>query len=120
MDMPQFLNWYKVDIKFVPILIFLLLDEDNIDENEIDENNDVVRPGPKEIVSLTNVCDDDDINMDAKFVDDLSALMKSHQTSKLFTPFMAQLKSVQQRSRRSLKKRIDQNLKVRFGISISL
>ena len=68
----------------------------------------------------TNLCNDDEVNMDAKFVDDLNTVMERHQTSKLFTPFMAQLKSVQQRSRRSLKKRIDQNLKVRFGISISL
>ena len=44
------------------------------------------------IVPLTGLSSDPDVNLDAKFVDDFQKFLKSHKTSKLFTPFMSQLK----------------------------
>ena len=47
-------------------------------------------------VLLSNLCDDPEINKDAQCVDDLYAFLKSHCTSKLFIPYMSQLKKIQQ------------------------
>ena len=84
-----------------------------------DENNEVEinsekkgKIEPSNVLSLSNLCDDQDVNQDAAFVDDFQSLLERHQTSKLFTPFMSQLKSVQRNARRSLKRRIDQKRKV--------
>ena len=47
-----------------------------------------------------------DINADAAFLDELEELLMRHQTSKLLTPFVSQLKVKRQKVRRSVRKRI--------------
>ena len=68
---------------------------------------------PKKTLSLIGLCQDPDVNADAKFLEDCQSLTDRQQTSKLFTPFISQLKSIQVKARRSLKKRIDHKLKVK-------
>ena len=58
-------------------------------------------------LSLSNLTDDKDIISDAKFLDDFQSLLEKHQTSKLSTPFMSQLRSVNEKFRRSVKRRIE-------------
>ena len=83
---------------------------DSDDEEEIREKEEISEP--KENLSLSALCDDPDVKSDAMFIDDCQKLFQKHQTSKLFTPFMSQMKHIHQRARRSVKKRIDQKLKV--------
>ena len=72
----------------------------NGDPNENDKDK-------RDTLSMAGLCADSEINSDAKFVDDLEILLKKHQTSKLFTPYVCQLKKIREKARRSLKKRID-------------
>ena len=78
-------------------------------EEKNNENNENAQASGSNVLSLTNLCDDDDINSDAIFVDRFQGLIESQQTSKLFTPYMSQLKFIHRNARRSLKRRIEQN-----------
>ena len=60
-------------------------------------------------VLLSNLCDDPEVNKDAKFVDDLHAFLKSHCISKIFIPYMSQLKKIQQNAGKSVMRRIEQS-----------
>ena len=60
-------------------------------------------------VQLTNLCDDPEINKDAKCVDDLHEFLKAHETSKLFIPYMSKLKAVQRNASNFVKRRIEQS-----------
>ena len=56
---------------------------------------------------LSNLSDDPDIEMDAGFLDKLSDLMAEQKTSKLFIPIISQLRVVESKGRRSVKRRIE-------------
>ena len=108
MDMPNsFITFYSY--LFNPSLDSEHSDEE--DEKEVEKNEN---RKSKETLSLSDLCDDPDVQSDAKFVDECQALFQKHQTSKLFTPFMSQMKFIHNKARRSVKKRIDQKLKVRY------
>ena len=79
------------------------------EEDTTGTNTETLKPNQRSL-TLFNLCDDPDVNADANFVDEFQALLQRHQTSKLFTPFISQMKSVHQKARRSVKKRIDQKL----------
>ena len=93
-----------------PIIFSYFSETKKSDENE---EKIIEKTKSKSLISLTGFCDDPDVNSDAQFMDDLHGIIEKHQTSKLFTPYMSQLKSIHQRARRSLKKRIDQKVKVK-------
>ena len=85
-------------------------ESDSENDTEGNESKGVTKPARKNVLSLSDRCNDPEVNMDAKFLDDFEEFIGSHQTSKLFTPFISQMKSVHQKARRSVKKRIDQKL----------
>ena len=99
---------YALKLKLWSLSHFSEAEDDNANDNNIRDT------GPKEVLKLADRCDDPEINSDANFLDDLELLFNRHQTSKLFTPFSSQLKVVRNNARRSLKKRIEQKLKVRI------
>ena len=75
---------------------------DNDTETEVD-----ITPHPSTAISLENLCEDQDINNDAKFLDDFQVLLENQNSSKLLTPFISQLKVINKKARRSVKKRIN-------------
>ena len=93
-------------------IIFAIDDENENETSQQEKPDEPTNPEPKHTLPLTNVCDDPDVNVDASFVDELQALFDRHQTSKLFTPYMSQLRSIHKKSRNNLKRRIEQKLKV--------
>ena len=80
------------------------------DEDEEENANDGSQKIVKSTASLIEVCDDPDVKADAKLMDELQAVIEKNPTSILFTPFITQIKSVQAKARRSLRKRIEYKL----------
>ena len=58
------------------------------------------------IKSLQNICNDPDVNKDAKFLDDLQKVFKETETSLMFKPHLNKMKAAFNEGRHSLKKRI--------------
>jgi hypothetical protein len=58
------------------------------------------------IKSLHNMCNDPEVNKDAKFLDDLQKLFQDNETSLQFKPHLNKIKAGFYEGRRSLKKRI--------------
>ena len=82
---------------------------DDSDSEEVINNNEEKKFSEPSItvVSLANLCEDSDVNNDAKFCDDFQLLLDNQNSSKLFTPYISQLKAVNKKARRSVKKRIE-------------
>ena len=66
----------------------------------------LVSTEPSVIKSLQNICNDPDVNKDAKFLDDLQKVFKENETSLLFKPHLNKMTAAFNEGRRSLKKRI--------------
>ena len=82
-------------------------EDDETDKNCVNNND----KASKEVTSLNKACNNPEINSDAKFLDKFQALLEStNDTSKLFTPYLSQLKTINCNARRSLKKRIHKEL----------
>ena len=63
--------------------------------------------------SLSKLCDDDSINKDARFLDDLTLLFNKHETSENFLPHWRKLQNVYNEARRSVRKRTENKKKVK-------
>ena len=66
----------------------------------------LVSTEPSVIKSLQNICNDLDVNKDAKFLDDLQKVFKENETSLMFKPHLNKMKPAFNKRRHSLKKRI--------------
>ena len=66
----------------------------------------LVSTEPSIIKSLQNICNDPDVNKDAKFLDVLQKLFKENETSLMFKPHLNKMKAAFNEGRCSLKKRI--------------
>ena len=60
---------------------------------------------------LSNLCEDDSINKDARFLDNLTLLFNKHGTSETFLPYLKKLQNVYNEARRSVRKRIENKKK---------
>ena len=58
---------------------------------------------PNSVLPLTDLCDDEDINLDAKFVDKLQELLESQNTSRHLIPFKLQLQVKNHNARKGIK-----------------
>ena len=76
-------------------------DEPTTSESHPDDN----QPRPS-IASLKNLCNDDDINKDAHYLDEYQRLLEGQETSDIFKPHLSKMKSAFFDARRALKKRI--------------
>ena len=63
----------------------------------------LVSTEPSIIKSLQNICNDPDVNKDAKFLDDLQKLFKENETSLMFKPRLNKMKAAFNKGRCSLK-----------------
>ena len=70
-----------------------------------------VDPLPNTALPLADLCEDIEAKRDGKFLDNLQVLLENQSTSKLLIPYISQLKVVNKKARRSLKKRIEQHKK---------
>ena len=103
---PLYSNGYDSHFEFFNILFIF-------SENEVTETAEPEKKAQyNDVLTLTGICENEEINKDAKFVDDFHIFMHQHQTSKLFIPFMSQFKVIQRKAKKSVKMRIDQQLKV--------
>ena len=59
------------------------------------------------LVPLSNLSKNQEVDSDAQFLDKLQELLANHKTSKLFTPFVSQIRRSNMNARRSVKKRIE-------------
>ena len=66
----------------------------------------LVSTEPSVIKSLRNICNDPDVNKDAKFLDDLQKIFKENEASLMFKPHLNKMKAAFNEGRHSLKKRI--------------
>ena len=87
------------------------IEAENVSVEDDNENvtNDETASTPNDSnkkAKLSNLSDDPDIEMDAGFLDKLSDLMAEQKTSKLFIPIISQLRVVESKGRRSVKRRI--------------
>ena len=82
-------------------------DENETAEEETDQAISTGHATPStSISSLVNICDDPQINKDAKFLEDLQNIIQNHETSVQFKPHLNKIKNGFYEARRSLKKRI--------------
>ena len=61
---------------------------------------------PSIISSLHNICNDPEVNKDAKFLDNFQKAFKDNDTSFMFKPQLNKVRSAFYEARRSVKKRI--------------
>ena len=62
-------------------------------------------------VSLQNIVADEDINKDAKFLDDINKVINDAETSQIFLPQMHKLREAYNDGRKSVRKRVEQKRK---------
>ena len=89
-------------------ILSLLLEPDvemqNSDAAQDKQKVKMAKSTPLSLPSFSNLSDDKDDQADGKFLDEFQALLDSHQTSMRATPFMSQLRNVNEDFRRSFKK----------------
>lgn len=66
------------------------VDEIRMEQDREEEEGTKVEPKSK-LATLSNLSTNQDINSDAKFLDELQLLLEKHETSKLSIPFMSQI-----------------------------
>ena len=76
-------------------------------ESHLVDSPDPVTLVTNSLTSLTRFTNDPDIIKDALFLDKLEELIKTHNTSKVFTPHISQFKVKHDHARKSLKRRIE-------------
>lgn len=62
-------------------------------------------------VALENKCHDENINKDARFLDAMKTLLKQHETSELFLPYLKKIENAYNEAQHSVKKRIEDKTK---------
>ena len=93
-----------------------LCDDDEVenDNNLAEENLDqigliTISSASKKETSLLSFTSDTEIKKDTKFLDKFQQIMEDSGISKLFIPYMSQFRATFQKTRRSIKKRIETN-----------
>lgn len=72
------------------------------------DDDEVVHPSHrKALVELAPLCEDEDLKKDAKFVDELGALLQDSETSSKFLPHLTGIQRQYIAARRQIKKRIE-------------
>ena len=100
-------------------------DLDAVSESDVSDVDEAVEPAENTVdapfepqpmiihntASLSNLYDDDSINKNARFLDELTLLFNKHETSETFLPHLKKLQNVYNEARRSLRKRIENKKK---------
>ena len=84
------------------ILVAAMMSGDELQvEDEVLPSDDMIpenltadaETGTPKRISLVNMCDDEEINKDAKFLEEIEHVMKNNETSQLFLPNYKRLQS---------------------------
>ena len=81
-----------------------VLDATIVQSNKDQSNSTSV---PKHHVSFSNLTNDPDMKKGSEFLDKMQQIMTNGNTSKLFIPYLSQLRATYQKARSSVKKRIE-------------
>ena len=82
-------------------------EDEDTDKDENDGEIKLTKEKSTSVLNLTNLSNDPDVNADAEFLNTFQILLETQTTSRLFIPYLSQLKVINQKARRSIKNRIE-------------